>query len=193
MSEDKSKFIQNAIKYIEPPRYSVDVAYSDTEWQIQQYAESYDGFDENPDFQRGHVWTQEQQIKFVEAIIKGTVGDTGRTITLNCPDFQRDIIKTSDLKGFVVVDGLQRLTAMRKFLKGEFRIFSDVIEGGCDYEYFLNTKFSLKRMIGFRFSVLNYQYKRELLDYYIAFNDGGTVHSDDEINRIKIMRDGLLK
>lgn len=191
MSDTKSKFIQDAIKFIEPPRYSVDVAYSDTEWQIQRYAESYDGFDENPDFQRGHVWTQEQQIKFVEATIKGTVGDTGRTITLNCPDFQRDQSSDSDLKGFVVVDGLQRLTAMRKFLKGEFRIFSDVIDGGCDYEYFLNTKFSLKRMVGFRFSVLNYQYKRELLDYYIAFNDGGTVHSVDEINRIKNMLKGL--
>ena len=36
-----------------------------------------EGLQLNPDFQRGHVWTEDQQVKFLEFILRG--GKTGRT------------------------------------------------------------------------------------------------------------------
>lgn len=172
-------------------RYGADIQWNDIEWQIERYAKNYGGFELNPDFQRGHCWTREQQIKFIEAFIRGTIGDTGRTITLNCPDFQRDEDKNTDLKGFVVVDGLQRLTAVRSFMNDEFTIFNDVVEGGLNKNSFDGTRFGIKSNKGLRFNILNFQFKRELLDYYIAFNDGGSVHTQEEIQRVKEMRNKL--
>lgn len=180
--------MHNLINAVPEQRYGADVGFYDIEWYIERYRESYDGFDENPDFQRGHVWTEEQQIKFVEAFIRGTVGDTARTITLNCPDFQRDkVASDSDLKGFVVVDGLQRLTAVRRFMDDDFTIFNDVVEGGFNKNSFDGTRFNIKSLKGFRFNILNFQYKREVIKYYLAFNDGGTVHTKEEIQRVKNM------
>lgn len=186
-SDELGKLI-NAVPF---SNYGVDVQFRDIEWMIERYANSYDGFDENPDFQRGHVWTLDQQIKYIEAIVRGTVGASGRLITLSCPDFQRDQEKDSDLKGFVVVDGLQRLTAIRKFCKGEFRIFNDIIDGGADLDYFNGTRYNLNSMSGVRFQVFSFQYKKEILDYYLAFNDGGTVHTQEEIDRVSAMRKAL--
>lgn len=187
----KNSLLEQIVGAVPECRYTVDMQFTDVEWSIDHYGKSYDGFEENPDFQRGYVWTLEQQIKYIEAIVKGTVGDTGRTITFNCPDFQRDQVADSDLKGFTVIDGLQRLTAARKFMKGEFRIFNDKVEGGCDANYFDNSRFNFKSMPGFKLNIRNFQYKKEILDFYIAFNDGGTKHTDEEIERVKAMRNDL--
>lgn len=188
-----TKAMEKLIGAVPEVRYGADVQWTDIEWTIQRYADSYGGFEENPDFQRGHVWDEEQQVKYVEAFIRGAIGDTGRTITLNCPDFQRDQIKESDLKGFVVVDGLQRLTAVRRFMNGEFTVFNNAVEGGMNKDSFNGTRFNIKTLTGFRFNVLNYQFKIDVINYYLAFNDGGTVHSTAEIERVKTMRDELLK
>jgi hypothetical protein len=67
----------------------------------------------NPDFQRGHVWTEEQQIAYVEYLLKG--GMSGRTFYFNKPSWKnKDTINGYD--DFVCVDGLQRTTAIEKFL-----------------------------------------------------------------------------
>ena len=73
-------------------------------------------------------------------------------------------------------------------MKGEFRIFNDKVEGGCDANYFDNSRFNFKSMTGFKLNIRNFQYKKEILDFYIAFNDGGTKHTDEEIERVKAMR-----
>lgn len=188
----KSDAIAEVINALPDLNYGADVAFTDIDWQIERYRKNYGSFEENPDFQRGHVWTEKQQIKFIEAIVRGN-SNVPRNIILNCPEFHRDkVADDSDLSGFVVVDGLQRLTAMRKFINGEFKIFSDVIEGGVDKDFFDKSRFNLKTSTGFRFVVMNYQYKRDLLNFYIAFNDGGTVHSESEIERVKAMREELI-
>ena len=46
-------------------------------------------------------------------------------------------------------------------------------------------------MSGVRFQVFSFQYKKEILDYYLAFNDGGTVHTQEEIDRVRDMRKEL--
>ena len=187
----KSDAIAQLISAIPKCNYSVDVGFDDIEWMIEKYKTNYDGFEENPDFQRGWVWTREQQIAFIESYIRGGVGDTTRTITLNCSDFQRDQVADSDLKGFVIIDGLQRITAIRQFMKDEFTVFNDVVEGGVTKDFFNGSRFNLKSQQGVRFNVMNFQYKSELLDYYLAINAGGTVHTKEELNRVRKMRDQL--
>lgn len=196
-NENRLRFIANTEKMatfigaVPEPKYGCDTPFDFLEHTIERYRNSYDGFDENPDFQRGYVWTREQQIKYCEAVVRGTVGASALVITLNCPDFQRDQVKDSDLKGFVIVDGLQRLTAMRQFYRGEFRIFNDIFDGGADFHFFKGTRFNLKSHSGFRFNIFNFQYKKDILDYYLAFNNGGTVHSKEEIDRVTAMRKAL--
>ena len=74
----------------------------------------------NPDFQRGHVWTEEQQIKFLEFVLHG--GKTGRILYFNNPYWHICRPKTG-YTDFVCVDGLQRITAIQRFMRDEIRVF----------------------------------------------------------------------
>lgn len=153
--------------------------------QLEHYHADY-GVELNPDFQRGHVWTQAQKISFIEAFIRGAVGTTGRTITFNCPDYRgTDKATDSDLDGMVCVDGLQRLSAILEYMRGDFKIFP-ALHGGVAYDYFNGTKYSFKGN-SIKFQIFTMQYKRDVLEYYLAINDTGTPHSQAEIQRIQAM------
>ena len=81
-----------------------------SEWEQDEYYQ----LQLNPNFQRGHVWTEKQQIAFVEFLLRG--GKSARVIYFNKPSWQ--MTKTvNDYDDFVCVDGLQRITAVTKFLK----------------------------------------------------------------------------
>lgn len=43
----------------------------------------------NPDFQRGHVWTESQQIAYLEYILRG--GKSGRDLYFNNPSWRRRV------------------------------------------------------------------------------------------------------
>jgi hypothetical protein len=62
-----------------------------------------------PDFQRNQVWTNKQKSKFIESII------------LNFPLPPIYLNETRD-STFIVIDGLQRSTALKEFYKDEFAI-----------------------------------------------------------------------
>ena len=87
-----------------------------SEWEQDEYYQ----LQLNPNFQRGHVWTEKQQIAFVEFLLRG--GKSARVIYFNKPSWQ--MTKTvNDYDDFVCVDGLQRITAVTKFLKNEIKVF----------------------------------------------------------------------
>lgn len=121
----------------------------------------------NPDFQRGHVWTEEQQVKFIEYFLMG--GDTG-IIHFNAPCWPN-----VDNDGtYVCVDGLQRLTAFMRYYNNEIKAFG--------YYY--------KEMEGrpdniIKISVNNLKTRKEVLQWYIEMNSGGTPHSNEEISKVK--------
>ena len=188
---EKNKLIADLINPIPVCPYRVDVEFSDVEYVLDRYNKNYDGgLQMNPDFQRGHVWTEEQQIAYIENFIRGAVGELGRTITLSCSEFQKDREKHSDLIGFYVVDGLQRLTAVMRFVKGEFKIFHH-IDGGVDKDFFNGSGYSIRSNQGLAFNVFRMQTKKEILDYYLAMNGGGTPHNKEEIDRVTKMRQEL--
>lgn len=121
----------------------------------------------NPDFQRGHVWTEEQQIKFIEYFLMG--GDVG-VIHFNAPYWPN----VSDDGTYVCVDGLQRLTAYMRYFNNEIKAFG--------YYY--------KEMEGrpsnhIKISVNNLKTRKEVLNWYIEMNSGGTPHSKEEIDKVK--------
>ena len=52
-----------------------------------------------PDFQRGHVWTTQQQINYVEYLLKEPMQGCGTVILFNCPGWQcNHISKNCDLE-----------------------------------------------------------------------------------------------
>ena len=128
-----------------------------------------DGLDMDPDFQRGHVWTRNQQIAYVEYIFQG--GPTGRDIYFNNPTWQGSYTAKT-----VLVDGKQRITAALAFLDGKIPIFGHKITewtGRLPYDaHFIIHMNTLKT-------------RKEILQWYLAFNAGGTPHSKKELDRVR--------
>ncbi|NCI19748.1 DUF262 domain-containing protein [Clostridium botulinum] len=154
--------------------YEVNIGLKYLESTLKDYEEDY-GLELNPDFQRGAVWTEEQQVAYVEFFLRG--GKTARVIYFNCPSFDRNTSENNS--PMVCVDGLQRLTALRKFLNNELKVFGSYLNDFEDKEIML-------RSIGqLRFNVNNLKTRKEVLQWYLDFNTGGTVHSQEEINRVK--------
>jgi hypothetical protein len=126
--------------------------------------------DLNPDFQRGHVWTREQQIAYVEFKLRG--GRGSNTILFNCKGWMHSFEGP-----YVLVDGKQRITAVLAFLHDEIPAFGH-----------LYSEFTGKlRMTGadFVIQVNDLKTRAEVLQWYIELNAGGTPHTQEEIEKVK--------
>lgn len=152
--------------------YQIDVDFSDLERVIDRYTKEYN-LELNPDFQRGHVWTEEQQIAYIEYLLTQPDKDRSCMIILNCPGWMNT---GKWRKEMVCVDGLQRLTACLRFLHNEIPAYETYYK---DYEGWLPG--GLKVHIG------NFQTKREVLQWYLELNAGGTPHTKEEIERVTQM------
>lgn len=130
----------------------------------------------NPDFQRGHVWTEKQQIAYIEFLLQG--GRSGKVIYFNCPNWPHGGIEHE----FVCVDGLQRTTAILRFLNNEIPAF------GVYYEDFED---SLPIECDVIVNVNNLKTKKEVLKWYLEMNEGGTPHTEEEINKVKNMLNSI--
>ncbi len=142
-----------------------------TEWESDEYY----NLQLNPDFQRGHVWSMEQRISYVEFFLKG--GRTGNTIYFNQPSWQGNA--TTDYDDFVCVDGLQRITSLRMFIQGRLKVFGQRI---MEFKEPLRMARSNSRIV---FNVNQLQTKAEVLQWYLQMNTGGTVHTESEIKRVR--------
>lgn len=124
--------------------------------------------DMNPFFQRGYVWTNEQKISYVEYQLKG--GFSGRDIFWNCPSWMRFKSTGNTIQ---LVDGKQRLNAILEFMNNELRAF------GYLYSEFED---KLRPMDpNLLFHVNNLQTEREVVEWYVGFNTGGSVHSEKDL------------
>lgn len=128
-----------------------------------------------PDFQRGHVWTKGQQSAYIEYVLRG--GKSGRDIYFNCPFW--DDGKRSEQGGYqdyVCVDGLQRITAWKRFFENELRVFGS-----------LSSEFedSIPHSVTMRVHVNDLQTREDVLQWYLDMNAGGTPHTSAELNRVR--------
>ncbi len=155
--------------------YAVDHEWAYLEEAVERYVETYQFDMGESDFQRAHVWTDLQQIRFVEYVLKG--GRSGTDIYVNVRGWQG----LRDVGPMQLVDGKQRLTAVLRFLRNEIPVF-----GGSYRKDFKETRFPLH--CRFRWNVNDLKTRAEVLQWYLDMNAGGTVHTDEEIEKVQ----GLL-
>ncbi|MBU1567746.1 MAG: DUF262 domain-containing protein [Proteobacteria bacterium] len=150
--------------------YRIDVSWTYLEFQIKSDVEI--GLDLDPDFQRAHVWTEEQQIKYCEYILRG--GTSGKELYFNCRGWGRDF------RGpFVIVDGKQRLQAVRSFMDGKIKVFDSYI-----WEYENQPDLMVAR---FSWNIAAMETREEVLEWYLNFNAGGGVHTEEELQKVRDM------
>ncbi len=75
--------LKTVIKKREEPRHPVDIEADMLMERIKKWGERYNGYELNPEFQRGHVWTKLDQQKYIEALMRGVLPRQAKTITLN--------------------------------------------------------------------------------------------------------------
>lgn len=134
------------------------------------------GLQLNPKFQRGHVWTEEQQIAWLEYFLRG--GKSGNVVYFNNPSWHYNV-KDGAYNEYVCVDGLQRITAIMRFINNEIKVFGSYFK---EYEDpIVLHRFTIK------FNVNDLKSEKEVLQWYLDMNAGGTPHTTEEIERVKQM------
>lgn len=160
--------------YISCGRYTVNIGWDYLEETIERYTEY--GLDMDPDFQRGHVWNESQQIAYVEFVLRR--GASSRTILFNCPGWHEGRTDGE----FVLVDGKQRIEAVRKFLRNELKAFGNLYNEYSDKLYRAGRP-------DFVFQVNDLPTRAEVLQWYLQLNAGGVVHTDGELARVRDILD----
>lgn len=152
--------------------YTISVALIDFEYTINRYIDRHD-LDMNPDFQRGHVWNNKQKSSFIEFLLRG--GETS-PIVFNHTEWGRFNCKGE----MVIVDGLQRATAILEFFQNKVEVFGD-------YKY--SDINNIYPNLDIHITINNLKTRKEVLTWYLELNSGGTPHSEDEIARVKSLLD----
>ena len=161
---------QDIPQFTSPASYHIDVSLSYLKEHIDHHIQE-SNLQLNPDFQRGHVWTEKQQIAYVEYLLRG--GTSGREIYLNLPG-----LRWTNTDDYVCVDGLQRITACLRFLDNEIPAFWTLYK---DYEGRIDHQISLSIWVN------TLKTKREVLIWYTELNSGGTAHTEAELDRVRRM------
>jgi len=153
------------IPLITVAKYHVDIF-----WDYMQDWIETEEVDMNPDFQRDYVWNQKQKEQYVEWILRN--GNSGRDIYFNHPGWFRSFEGK-----MVIVDGKQRIEAVLGFLRNEVKA----------YGYYKNEYTDKYRIIHCSFSVhvADLETREEVLKWYLDMNTGGTIHTDEEVEKVK--------
>lgn len=155
------------IEQIPQANYAVDVSLDSVEDTLARWAKY--GLDLDPDFQRGYVWSYEQKVHYMEWILRG--GRSGREIYFNHPEWMGGFKGT-----LVLIDGKQRLSAVRGFLRDEVKAFG-------------HTCSEMGGVSGFepslRFCVFSFKTRKEVLKWYMSMNSGGSVHTDADLQKVR--------
>ncbi len=159
------------IKQFPNIHYRINVPLEYIPKKIKEWTENEIGgfLEMNPDFQRGNIWTKNQQIQYIEYLLKNPT--SGKEIYFNHPNWM------GTWEGnFVLVDGLQRLNAILKFLNNEISVYDT---------YYKDYKDRLPISVDLVFNIATLKTRKEVLQWYLDFNTGGTIHSKEEINKVK--------
>ena len=156
-------------QYTDEGNYHCDVELWYLEEHVTRWTERY-GLDMDADFQRAHVWDEAKQVAFVEHLLRG--GQGSHVIRLNSPGGM-------GRKGrgkLVVVDGKQRLTACLRFIRGEITAFGSFLSEYVDPPPI---------RVGLSFYVNDLQTRAAVLRWYLEINEGGVVHTEAELSKVR--------
>ena len=154
-------------------RWAVDVPWT----HLEDNLETIRGGGElrlDPDYQRAHVWTREQQVAYVEFQLMG--GGVSRTLIFNAPHWGQYGVVAADTY-VELLDGKQRLEAVRAFLRGDFPVF------GTQYRDFEDKLPTMEYRL--RFQICSLETRESVLQLYLKINAGGTPHSAAELARVR--------
>lgn len=173
--------------------YQIDVGWRYLEAHLEMEFEV--GLDLNPNYQRDHVWTDAQRVAYLEHILLG--GEVGRTLIVAHVGRNEEYHNRPDgsiyLLGYSLVDGKQRLETVRRFLKDEIRIFAGI--GGKEEGYLWSECSQGVRIAGggfsFRWVRVSVPTKADLCGLYLKFNEGGTPHTKEELDRVRKLEQEL--
>lgn len=163
-------------QFTRPSSYRIDMPWGYMLDWYDGYASEGAGAELNPDFQRGHVWTEEQQTAYVEFRVRG--GMSGRDLFFNMKGHMAKYDGP-----LVLVDGLQRWTAVSRFMQDELPIFGQLFsefEGEAPVD---------GREWSFSVHINNLANKSDVLRWYLEMNTGGVIHTDEEIARVQKLLD----
>lgn len=170
------------VQPIPKANYEVDVHLSQLERHFADLQRDATVFNLEPDFQRGHVWTEAQGVAFVENYLRGSADFRVSFNALGFGAPSRSVGGDIAPGTIECIDGLQRLTAVRRYIVGDMQAF-----GGRTVRDFEDTTFSTRRLT-MKFRVFTFERRADLYRYYLSLNAGGTPHSKAEIARVR----GLL-
>ena len=120
-----------------------------------------------PKFQRdNNKWSREMQIKFVENIILGV----NTTIILGT--------LSNEKSECVLIDGLQRVSAIFSFMNKEFKVFES-FEYNEDFENKISTFIH-----NLKLKIFNFKNEKDMVNFYINMNENIT-HSKEDIQKAK--------
>lgn len=138
-----------------------------------------------PPWQRAEVWSQKQKIAFIESIFLGF--GTGYYV-VNGADFDKEALPMP-MSGWLL-DGQQRLTAIRDFVEDKFAVFDDVIYGKMDKivarRRFLHQPFPC-------FELEFTQDEQALKELYRRLNFGGLPHTEADLKILETERRIMAK
>lgn len=169
---------QDIPQFTKSAPYVVDVPWAMLEDHLERYN---DGgvLQLDPEFQRAHVWTVDQQRRYVEYVLRG--GKSSRDVYFNQADWMK-----AYQKPMYLVDGKQRLEAVRAFLRNDLAI----LVGVAPYNYPLGIKLHqfedrLSWDESFKFHINDLPTYAQVLQWYIDLNAGGVAHTADEIAKVR--------
>jgi len=168
------------MKFAEIPKlirnkYSINVGWGYLETWLTTHGQG--GVDLNPDFQRPHVWDCPKRVKYIEYCLSG--GPSSRHLWWNCHDWDGE-----NILPLVIVDGKQRMEAVRQFMKNKLPIFKSAKNpAGSLFEDFTD-KLDLTEAC-FVMNVNNLKLRSEVLTWYLQLNAGGVMHTEDELSRVR--------
>jgi hypothetical protein len=147
---------------------------------VRRVADKMDPLDLNPDYQRGRAWSDDQCARFI-----GFLAEGGQSPVVFVQRWN-----TMTGKNDEVLDGLQRLTAILRFMNNEVPM--ELTDGTRVYlrDFSADDQRMLTGIAGPNV-VIQYvlcETRAAVLQMYIRLNRGGTVHTDAEIERVR----GLL-
>ena len=162
-------------KLTQYPPYKVNTRLSFLPNLVKSWLDD-ENLDLYPDFQRGHVWSNIQRVKFVEFILKG-----GKTSPLYFNTNTPYISYTpTPINSFVIVDGLQRLTSLLLFLDDKLKVFDHLKSEIIDIDILL-------RELYITILINDLPTKKQILQWYLEINSFGTPHTLSEISKVQYL------
>ena len=185
-NEEKQKELMDIIKPLNNrSKTSTRWMFHHVKRNIQELIDEYD-LKLMPDFQRGHVWEENQKISFIESVLKTSVQTT--VIKFNFPEKDSNGNPLGNEVDVTCIDGLQRLNAIISFIDGDFKVFNNQVSYKDLYDSkYIQTNVAAPILIE-EYSINN---TKDLLNYYYDINFKGVKHSSYEQSKILEMIDKI--